>query len=190
MAFEDYRSSIDSPIRVDWVATDVGPGRGRIGATFAPGKKGRSQIVGGTWDRDLGRDLDRLRDEWRCDLLVSLIEDFELDLLGIRELVPAAQARGIAVLRVPVVDGGVPTLEQARWATDVMLAGANAGRHVVAHCRGGLGRAGTFAACCRVRLGDDPTAAIANVRAARHGSIENAAQEAFVIAFAGHLSGA
>jgi ADP-ribosyl-[dinitrogen reductase] hydrolase len=54
---------------------------------------------------------------------------------------------------------------------------------VVIHCRGGLGRAGTLAACVLRSEGVPARAAIARVRSARPGSIENAAQEAFVAAF-------
>ena len=51
---------------------------------------------------------------------------------------------------------------------------------VVFHCRGGLGRAGTFAALALRRLGLTPKAAMAQVRSVRPGAIENSIQEAFV----------
>ncbi len=55
-----------------------------------------------------------------------------------------------------------------------------AGKSVVIHCRGGLGRTGLLAAACLRALGVDAERAIAIVRAARPGTIENEAQAAFV----------
>ncbi len=52
------------------------------------------------------------------------------------------------------------------------------------HCLAGLGRTGTIAACCLVASGRSPADAIRAVRAARPGSVQNPAQEAFVVAFA------
>jgi protein-tyrosine phosphatase len=47
-----------------------------------------------------------------------------------------------------------------------------------------MGRAGTVASCVLVARGVAPDAAIAQVRAARPGAVENAHQERFVAAFA------
>lgn len=56
------------------------------------------------------------------------------------------------------------------------------GKHVVVHCRGGMGRAGTVAACLVVDLHDrDSAEAIAWVRRTRGpGAIESRAQEEYV----------
>jgi ADP-ribosyl-[dinitrogen reductase] hydrolase len=72
---------------------------------------------------------------------------------------------------------------EARWQT----AGADLrwilrrGGSVLAHCRGGLGRAGTIAARLLVEFGTEPEAAIKAVRDARSpDAIETAEQEAYV----------
>jgi ADP-ribosyl-[dinitrogen reductase] hydrolase len=57
------------------------------------------------------------------------------------------------------------------------------GGKVLVHCRGGLGRAGTVAACLLVECGVDPTVAIAQVRNARPGAIETAAHERYVMRY-------
>lgn len=54
------------------------------------------------------------------------------------------------------------------------------GLTVVVHCKGGLGRTGTFAASILASFGVEPREAIAEVRVARKGAIENARQENFV----------
>lgn len=180
------RTSASHPIRVDWVAEDLGRG-GRLGLTFAPGKRAPSW-QGEPWHRDLGADLDRLREGFGVDALVSLVEEDELGQLGIPELVGEAEARGIGVIRLPIPDGGVPSLEAAAQVAQAALSLARSGRRVVFHCRGGLGRAGTLAASTLLRMGLSPEAAIQRTRAARPGAIENAAQERFIGALARHMA--
>lgn len=179
----DKRTSTTDPIRVNWLVEDYGEGHGRIGLTFAPGKSG-SSLYGKPWERDLELDLDRLRALYKVDLLVSLIEDHELDKLGIKDYPVQANRRGIAVYRSPVVDLNAPSLDQAAHLVGVCLSMASAGRTVVIHCRGGLGRAGTVGACVLVVLGRSAKEAIAETRAVRKGAIETQVQEAFIKEFA------
>jgi len=173
------RTSATDPIQVAWLPVDVGARGGRLGLTFAPGKHAPSTL-GRPWARDLAADLDRLREGHQVDVLVSLVEDAELDWLRIPHLVAQAEARGIAVLRHPVVDGDVPGHKAAAATVQAAVSLARSGRSVVFHCRGGLGRAGTFAALALRRLGLTPKAAMAQVRSVRPGAIENSIQEAFV----------
>jgi protein-tyrosine phosphatase len=58
------------------------------------------------------------------------------------------------------------------------------GVRVAVHCGAGLGRSGTLLAAYLVSQGAAPDAAIADVRAARPGSIETDEQEAAVHYFA------
>ncbi|MFI5297238.1 MAG: cyclin-dependent kinase inhibitor 3 family protein [Polyangiales bacterium] len=177
------RTSVTHPIFVAW-AREL-PTGGRIGITFAPGKKDPTPISpGGAWDRDLGLDLDRLREIERVDLLVSLIEDHELTLLGIPNLLAEAHARGLEVVRFPIPDVDVPGDKvSARLLVESAVARARSGSSVAFHCRGGLGRAGTMTACALVALGQKADAAIARVRQVRPGAIETAAQKTFVRRF-------
>jgi protein-tyrosine phosphatase len=172
------RTSRTDPIRVDWFHDD--PSGGRIGITFAPGKKA-SSLTGRSWDRDLSLDLNRLKRVEHADLLISLVEDHELGLLRIRGLVREAERRGLMVIRFPIPDMGIPAdLDAVHHLASVITGLAHFGKRIVIHCRGGLGRAGTIAAACLVRMGTTPEEAIARVRAARPGAIENATQELFV----------
>ncbi len=81
------RTSDSDPIRVDFVPQDAHGLPGRLGLTFAPGKSGRG--VYANWDRDLTKDLARLRDVYGTKVLVSLIEEFEMKRASIPGLLHA-----------------------------------------------------------------------------------------------------
>ncbi|MEC8378795.1 MAG: ADP-ribosylglycohydrolase family protein [Myxococcota bacterium] len=177
------RTSVSDPIKVDWIKHNIGPGRGSLGVTFAPGKQGSSSL-GKPWNRNLDMDLCRLKGRFNVDVLMSLVEDKELQMLRISDLVSRAAEHRIAVCRYPIVDQLVPKIDAAQHAVDVAVALLNAGQNVVFHCRGGLGRAGTLSACTLVKLGEHPAKAIDTIRQHRPGAIENSAQEKFVHRFA------
>jgi protein-tyrosine phosphatase len=180
------RTSAASPIYVDFLDTADTGLEGSIGLTIAPGKKD-----GPFWDRDLDADLRRLRDEYKCDLLVSLMEPHEYEWLGIADLFERASENGIDTIRLPIEDCSVPPPEEMpRFAEliEQIVAAARAGKTVVIHCRGGLGRSGTVAASCLVALGHPPAQAIERVRQARPGAVETPAQEDWVQAFADALA--
>lgn len=177
------RTSITHPIRVDWLTTAT---PGRVGLTFAPGKHGRSTYENGQWERDLAMDLDRLVSAFSVKTLVCLLEDHELVQLEIPTLVDDARARGLVVHRLPIQDAGVPhDMEQVRTTVDLIRASAARGDNAIAHCMGGLGRAGTIGGCVLVASGMSPAEALADVARARGPNApETDGQKAFVRRFA------
>jgi ADP-ribosyl-[dinitrogen reductase] hydrolase len=178
------KTSENSPIRVDFIA-----GRS-LGLTFAPGKHGGSQVGNYVWQRDLDSDVQRLRDHYDVDCIFTLIEDYEFELLKIPTLRDAIRAHGMKSDWFPIPDGGVPTSTAEIVATVRTARSAIAtGERVVLHCRGGLGRAGTVAACILISLGETADDAIVRVREARPRAIENARQELFVEQFAAFWTG-
>ena len=174
------RTSATDPLRIDEVAAPAGGG-GRIGMTFCPGKRQRGAAMG-DWERDLAADLARVA-EWGAAAIATLMEPHELERYGVPGLGEAVEALGMEWHHLPIPDVGVPdSLFEARWfyAGHRLRAHLLAGRRVLLHCRGGLGRTGTIAARLLVELGAAPGDAIAAVRRARPGAIETAAQEAYV----------
>ena len=174
------------PIRVDFLPDASHGLPGRVGLTFAPGKRD-----GDRWARDLTTDLDRLRLHYGTDVLVSLVEDFEYELLQIASVVPEATARGIRVRRFPIVDGHAPRPDEMHAFLGLLHEierAAASGEVVVIHCRGGLGRAGTVAAAFLVLRGHTPHDAVAAVRATRSPSaVETRAQEEWIARVASEL---
>jgi len=181
------RTSKTDPIRVDFLdPADLGL-PGRLGLTLAPGKKDPA----GGWDRDLDSDLERLHTYYKVDRLVSLMEPHEYRLLKIAHLSERASHHGIAVRRFPIPDvDAPPPASMGRFLALVraILNNVDAGKTVVIHCRGGIGRSGLVAASCLVALGHPPTEAIDRVRSARPGAVEAAVQERWVEAVAQRLN--
>jgi protein-tyrosine phosphatase len=184
----DVKTSVSHPIRGDWISQEL---PGKIGLTFAPGKHAYARYEGGQWERDLDADLDRLIHTYGMRVQVCLLEDHELAALRIPTLVHAASAHGIEVLRLPIPDGSVPPqLALVTGLLDDILAAARAGKNVVIHCQGGLGRAGTIGGCLLVRLGKSSEDALAILRDARDPMCpETEEQREFIRRFSGHAPG-
>jgi ADP-ribosylglycohydrolase/protein-tyrosine phosphatase len=166
----DLWRSADDPLRVIAIDDDVG-------VTLAPGKKGWSGFSQVTHDRDVGIDLGALRQAY-MGVLVCLLEDHELVSRRMETLPERAVEKGIVFRRFPVPDLGVPTLGQAREIVRMART-----LTIVVHCMGGVGRAGTVAACVLVDKGMTADDAIADVRRKRPGAIQTQRQEAFIRAF-------
>ena len=150
--------------------------------TFLPGK--HDSGVGGAHRRTLGLDARELREHWKTDVLVLLVEDHELASLVPGDLPKAMADMGIELIRFPIVDQGVPTDQAAFHALTKDIADRiRAGEHVVVACRGGLGRTGTVVACVLREAGADDATAKALTREKRKRAIESAAQERFVAAW-------
>jgi protein-tyrosine phosphatase len=171
------RTSKTHPLEIAHVqATSA---HGRIGITFCPGKY-QSNAETGSWYRDLDIDLDAVRD-WGASLVLTLVEQSELEQLRVAGLGDAVRARGMEWLHLPIQDVRTPdaSFEKA-WEADgphirqLLRSGSN----IVVHCKGGLGRAGMIAASLLVELGVPPEQAIESVRSARgKKAIETKGQE-------------
>jgi ADP-ribosyl-[dinitrogen reductase] hydrolase len=173
------RTSQDHPLEI--AELDLPRAAGLVGITLCPGKIDPDAATGG-WQRDLGLDLDRARD-WGAALVVTLTEAKELSRLGVPHLGTEVGRRHMGWLHLPIVDAEAPdALFEAGWpAASRRIHGLLAqGFHVLLHCKGGLGRAGTVAAHLAVEHGMPAERAIAAVRAVRPGAIETAVQEAHV----------
>jgi hypothetical protein len=173
------KTSQTNPLEIHTV-TPAGT-TGTIGMTLCPGRKGHS-LAFGRWERDLVSDLEVVR-AWKPDLVIALLEDHEFPLLGIARFRQDVATSGIPWVFAPIVDGSIPSAEfEETWrelGPDVRSILRGGGR-VLIHCRAGLGRTGLLAATLLVELGASPQMAIAAVRRARPGTIENPVQEAYV----------
>jgi protein-tyrosine phosphatase len=173
---------IDAP-HVDFVPLEGHGIPGRLGLTCVPGSWRDGAAA--DQDRRVSDDVRSLVTAHGADVLVTLLEGIEIaERLGPRFRERARRA-GLEPITFPIADGWVPTSIDAACALVARLVTAlRAGKTVVVHCLAGLGRTGTIAACCLVALGRSPPDAIAEVRAARPGALQNPTQERFVVEFA------
>ena len=182
------RTSKSHPLRID--AVQARPGWGLIGMSLCPGKQ---QVDGlsGHWQRDLGVDLEHIR-AWGASFVVSLVEHHEFAALGVEALPGEALRLGMAWRHLPIPDRQPPgqAFEQ-RWAEvgAELVVALREGRRIFLHCKGGLGRTGTVAACLLREAGIGAAEAVAQVRLVRPKTIETTQQERYVQAYRRRFGG-
>jgi protein-tyrosine phosphatase len=134
--------------------------------------KGRPRVPLAIVIRPRGDDL--LEDELLrikesgIETLVSMMEDWEADSLGLADEGPLALEIGLKFLTFPIPDTRVP-LDAAAFRSFVAgLAGRlRDGEHIGIHCRGSIGRSTVAAACALMHLGwpaDEALEAIEDAR--------------------------
>jgi len=174
------RTSLSHPLQIATLPIETGA----IGVTFCPGKQGDS-VFGAPWARDLSLDLDVIQ-AWGASAVVTLVEGHELISLGVPDLGQRVRERGMEWHHLPIVDLTAPGQAfEETWHPVAMTLRQriSSGGRVLVHCRGGLGRAGTVAACLLVEFGVAAPEAIQRVRTARPNAIETSAQERYVLAY-------
>ncbi|KAH9083895.1 phosphatases II [Lactarius deliciosus] len=135
------------------------PALGNLFLSSCPGKKVRltGPVRGrGAVCRDLEQDLRRIK-ALGVGCIVCCLDDEELNFLGAPwpEYSQAAREIGLDILRIPIPEGLAPaSLEQFdTHLTRLISVYTLAGVPVLAHCRGGVGRAGLVACCWMLKLG-------------------------------------
>lgn len=177
-------TSYSYPLRVDFIPeSELYLNQiGRLGLCMAPGRNKKSSHK--IWIRDIEKDLNRLKEVYQCDVLVSLIRHSELHSLGIPTLFEDAEKRGIESIHFPIKDKWVPdSMTELIKLVDLILQRLKQGKTVVLHCNGGKGRSGTVAVACLVAMGKTAPKSIEVVRKARSGTIRNPLQVLYVKRF-------
>lgn len=183
------RTSHSHPILIAEIP--VGQKGGAVGVTFAPGKFQHTAMTG-SWARDLDVDLAAIR-AWGASHLITLIEPGEFEELRIERLPECAAHHGLKWHGLPITDGAAPDERfLAPWTTlgPALCDELIAGRRLVVHCKGGLGRAGTVAALILLdtRTAQGADSAIAMLRSVRPGAVETRDQEDFIRRWTAHAA--
>ena len=117
---------------------------------------------------------DRLEDELReirqggIDTIVSLLEPFEADYLGLADEQATAERVGLKFHSFPIRDGSVPrNVAQFRAFVREIANRLEAGERIGVHCRGSIGRATITAACALIHRGWKASEALEAIAEAR-----------------------
>jgi protein-tyrosine phosphatase len=114
---------------------------------------------------------DWLRDEvinWKnsgVKIVISLLEQNEVDDLGLEMESSLCEEHSIAFYSFPIPDRGVPKDDQA--VKQFIMSIANKGLPIAVHCRAGIGRSSLMAAAIIVERGGTPTDALLAIQKAR-----------------------
>jgi predicted protein tyrosine phosphatase len=135
----------------------------------------------------LDEQLESIIQDWKdegVDVIVSLLEEFEIPNLMEAEMI-LSEEFGIEFFSYPIRDKTVPDAVApfaliARRLADRIAAG----KSVAIHCRAGIGRSTTLAACVLILLGIDGGIALDMIAAARGLEVpETEAQRQWVLGF-------
>ena len=125
--------------------------------------------------------------DWRTsgvDLVVSLLEREEVSELGLQREAELCRACGIEFISFPIPDRGVPEIRQASAIARSIADGIASGRSIAVHCRAGIGRSSTIAACAMICSGIEASEALTLIRAARGVMVpDTEEQRDWIIAF-------
>ncbi|HLZ69628.1 MAG TPA: tyrosine protein phosphatase [Dehalococcoidia bacterium] len=131
-------------------------GRGRLAMLPRP--------RAGDWLRE---EIASLRDDG-VDVLVSLLTPYEIGELELDDEPRCCAAIGMEFVSFPIEDMRVPpSVEDTQRLVARLLAQLAAGKGVAVHCRAGIGRSSTIAACVLVEAGVSPEDAFARITAVR-----------------------
>ncbi len=161
---------------------DVPGVSGRIGMCACPGGR-RVRLSDYQPMKDLEHDLDTLV-ALGASGLVSLIEEKELQFMGLDTLPIQVRRYDLWWKHLPIKDMAIPNrIFEQRWTLERLALHEclQRGECLILHCWAGLGRTGMMAARLLVEFGLDPRAAVLRVRDARSGAIQTRQQEKYVL---------
>lgn len=167
--------------------------KGMIGITSCPGM--RDEFVFDLYGENLVDDIESIR-AWGASVVVTLLEELELNALGVKELGKQVVALNMIWMHLPIRNMGVPDEAASdKWRRVIycLCDLLRKGQRVVIHCKEGIGRAGIVAARLMIELGMHPADAISTVQKARPGSLQLYAHEKYCYSLAagrqevGHL---
>lgn len=177
------------PLLIDPVTV---PGhKGVIGITSCPGMKDQASCFD-LYGESLVDDLLTIRN-WGAAALVTLIDDLEFKILGVREFPATVASLNLPWFHLPIRNLGIPDESfdrQWQGAGPLLCKLLREGERVVVHCKEGIGRAGIIAARLLIEMGTPAEKAISLVQRARPGSLQLYSHERYCLSFESRLQSA
>ena len=110
--------------------------------------------------------------------VVSMLEDWEADYLGLADERRIAERSGVSFISYPIRDGSIPADKAGfRRFADELAARVRRGDAIGIHCRGCIGRATIAAACTLIHLGWDARAALRAIESTRGCSVPDTEEQ-------------
>ena len=110
--------------------------------------------------------------------VVSLLEQAEIDELGLSDEQQLCETAGVEFLRFPIPDRGVPqSVEELATLVESLVVRLRQGSGVAIHCRIGVGRSALVAACVLAALGVPIESAWQSISAARGLSVPDTPEQ-------------
>lgn len=163
------KTSSSHPLEVNFVTHQV-LGKCRIGMTMCPGRNKKDHR------RNLTMDVAALL-QVGTQVLVTLVQQHELDSMKIPDMMTRVRAAGIEVIHAPIKDKWIPSrVGILVELVDLIVERVKLGKTITVHCNGGKGRTGLVVAGTLVALGMEPGPATDLIRTARPGMLYNPAQ--------------
>jgi len=165
------RIKTSGKLRVKWLLSDKVP-TDSVGLTILPGRR--------DYSRSISEDLKELQ-QYGISCIVPLITDDELHDFGVDDLMKEYEEIGFEVNRLEIMDQMVCSENEMHELLDWMDERIQAGKKILVHCVGGLGRSGLVAASLLKSKGLSADEAIKVVRESRSPrAVESQVQEQFV----------
>ena len=163
---------------------------GKLGLAACPGVR-QSQAKNDRETRRRAKQDLRAITRWGADGVVTLMEDDELERLGLYDLPDMIESQGLWWKYLPIEDMYLPDDRfESRWEVegDSLRNALQEGQNIIIHCYAGLGRTGMIAARLMVELGMSPRRAIYSVRHANSCRIQTRDQFYFVKSVGEHIA--
>jgi len=183
-----FNKSTASMVLSNYLAQDDEIKKNLFGICAAPGKNLAKGRDGKVYNRDIEHDVKHLRETMGVDVIVCLLNKYELRTIGVDydKYQAACDKYKISLLVYPIVEMGVPQQSAQEFDTEIInfiFENIRSNKKVICHCRGGIGRAGTVAACVilKLKLSKGPKHAISCVRTLRDPRcVESRKQEDYI----------
>ncbi len=158
-------------LRIDWLKQKF-TSRGHLGLTILPGRK--------DYERELSEDIEIIKEQGITHI-ICLISNNEFAHYGVENLFQEYKKVNIEIKHFPVLDQSVVNKHEMVTLIQWIKTNLENGSKILIHCVGGLGRAGTVAACYLKSIGYSFEEAINEVRKTRSPrAIESKVQEEFI----------
>lgn len=156
-------------------------GAGLLGLTLCPGIL-LSHDDPASPDRRIALHLRQLQD-WGAAALVSLLEEYEFELLNVTRLGSHVERSGMEWLHLPIEHHALPDeWFEMHWTyvSHRILQLLSQGRRVAIHCRAGFGRTGTVTARLLMEMGEDLDVAVTEAEKVETGLQPNLQRAAYL----------